>query len=203
MRVIREFDPDIVNVHFPTSQIDPLRWVTAIPHRWKLVATAHNSDIRCLPTSNAAEMKGFIRFYGFVDSFTAVNKDLLEEAIGLFPCLRSKGHLIENGVSEEWFNFLPQSSAAKESVLFVGRLEHVKGIDILLEAWHQVYQEVRWKYLLLAGDGCEALTYRRRAHELGLSQNVLFLGRKTHTELVSCTEMPVSLSFHRGGKDFL
>jgi len=182
-RVIREFQPDIINVHFPCSQISVLKWLTPFRHNWRLVATVHNSDIRCLPKSDLRAMAEISHFYEKVDGFTAVDKDLLEEATTLFPCLRSKCRLTPNGVSDEWFHQNPQLSGHGEAALFVGRLEHVKGVDIALEAWSRVHQQLHWKFLLLAGDGAERSNYQKRVTELGLSQSVRFLGMKTHTEL--------------------
>src|SRR5260370_13250420 len=126
-RVIREFQPDIINVHFPASQIAVLNWLTPLPRRWRLVATAHNSDIRCLPSSDRRAMAEFSHFYEAVDGFTAVNTVLLEEAAAAFPCLRSKRQLTLNGVSEEWFQETPQSAGQGHAAVFVWRSAHVTG----------------------------------------------------------------------------
>lgn len=182
-RALSEFQPDIINVHFPCSQIPVLNWLAPLPRRWRLVATVQNSEIRCLPKSDARAMREYTRFYELVDAVTAVSKDMLDETIQEFPCVRTKGHVVLNGIAEEWFDDDGEAIADEGSALFVGRLEHVKGVDILLEAWRQVAHRVRWKRLLLAGDGDEAAAYRAQVGERGLSNSVAFLGKKSHFEL--------------------
>src|SRR5262249_9134974 len=131
----------------------------------------------------ARAMGTFARFFEMVDAFTAVGEDLLQEAIEIFPCLSAKGHVIPNGLPEEWFTDEPSIPGREEPALFVGRLEHIKGVDVLLEAWRQVHHRLRWRQLLIAGDGGEANALQRRSAELGLSDSVLFLGRKSACEL--------------------
>lgn len=45
-RIIREFRPDIVHVHFPAGQSLPVVGAHALLHRFKPVIMIHNSDIR-------------------------------------------------------------------------------------------------------------------------------------------------------------
>ena len=185
MKALDEFRPDIIHVHFPCSQIGSLNWIMPLRRNWRLVATVHNSEIRCLPITDPGAMSQYRRFYGLVDAFTAVSRDLLDESVALFPSLRSKLRVIRNGVSDEWFDQIPRPrhAAMEGPALFVGRLEHVKGLDLLLVAWQQTHQRSRWNRLLVAGDGSQAMNYRRLAAELGIEESVTWLGRKRHDEL--------------------
>src|SRR6185295_18032885 len=51
-RVVYEFRPDIVNVHYPLTQIYSVIGAHTLPHRWRLVVTVHNSEIRVSPFIN-------------------------------------------------------------------------------------------------------------------------------------------------------
>lgn len=58
--------------------------------------------------------------------------------------------------------------------LFLGRLEAVKGLDTLLEAWHRS-ESGKHRRLLIVGDGAQAQALRQKRRRLGLS-NVTFEG---------------------------
>jgi glycosyltransferase involved in cell wall biosynthesis len=89
--------------------------------------------------------------------------------------------------------FVPEPEAAESSprpgrpyFLFVGRLERLKGVETLLEAFRG-YDAAD---LVVAGDGTEAPALRRQADGL---RNVRFLGRVAPSELARLYEGAVAL----------
>ena len=67
----------------------------------------------------------------------------------------------------------------KTVVLFVGRLEPVKGVDLLLAAWAQLSDHVRAKALLiLVGDGTERENLKTMTVSLGIEQSAILTGPK-------------------------
>ena len=68
----------------------------------------------------------------------------------------------------------------KPLVLFVGRLRHYKGLDVLLEAMSQVSAQ-----LVVVGAGPMAEVWQRQAVEAGLSDRVTFLGQVAEADLVA------------------
>jgi glycogen synthase len=60
------------------------------------------------------------------------------------------------------------------TLLYVGRLQHAKGADHLVEALADVPEAI----LLLAGEGPDRAALEARVGELGLSERVRFLGRR-------------------------
>jgi len=60
------------------------------------------------------------------------------------------------------------------TLLYVGRLQHAKGADLLVEAMAEVSDAT----LLLAGEGPDRAQLEARVAELGLEERVLFLGRR-------------------------
>jgi glycosyltransferase involved in cell wall biosynthesis len=183
-RVIREFAPDIVHVHYPLSQALPVIGAQAIPHRWRLVVTVHNSDIRVSPFQEPRIRPWQARLFERADAVTAVSESLLSDATELYPCIQGKGHVIYNGVGSTWFRKpAADSSAEGKYVLFVGRLNEVKGVDILLQAWKQVCARFPAVQLWFAGDGPELENLQAGAKESGIVSNVRFLGRTNQTDL--------------------
>lgn len=184
IKVIREFAPDIVHVHFPVSQSLPVIGAQIMPHRWRLVVTVHNSDIRVVPFEEPQIRPWQARLFERADAVTAVSQPLLDDATQLYPCISGKARVIHNGVGSMWFH-KPDSepSAAERYVLFVGRMSEVKGVDLLLRAWKQLSPCFPSIKLWLAGDGPQLESLQTFAKELEIFSRVRFCGRKQREEL--------------------
>lgn len=183
LRAVREFDPDIVNVHFPLIQSIPVVGAHSLPHKWRLVATVHNSDIRVAPFQDPSIRSWQARLFTRADAVTAVNQALLEDANSLFPEIGQKGHVILNGVGPEWFQPLQDTNHHQDYVLFAGRLNHVKGVDLLLNAWARVNRHFPQTALCIVGDGDQRQALEMLASDLGITDSVRFLGRKSQHDL--------------------
>jgi len=86
---------------------------------------------------------------------------------------------IPNGVDLLKFTpqLWPRNAADAVRLLFVGRLRHQKGLDVLLDALSLVEQPARF-YLRVVGDGPELASLRNRAQQTGLGAVVEFCGRQ-------------------------
>ncbi len=89
--------------------------------------------------------------------------------------------VIENGIDLNRFHDVVPSNVRREKnlgdtflFLFVGRLIHQKGVDILLNAFARVADA----HLLIAGDGVERAALEERSHALGIDSRVTFLGAR-------------------------
>jgi len=127
----------------------------------ELVKTCHRIVV---PTER--ERDSLVRFYG-AD----------EEKIGVVPC----------GVNLELFR--PEKSLPARQqlgfdpddrmLLYVGRFEPLKGLDILLEAMACLKSLDRLRLVIVGGDGeynSEHQLLRQKAHDLGISERCLFTG---------------------------
>lgn len=118
--------------------------------------------------------------------FVAVSRDtadFLARRIGIAP---DRIKVIPNAVD---FNvFGPQRVSGQQNrkklgisdrdiVLgFVGRLNHMKGVDLLIKAAALLLQRSQRYFLLLAGQGSERKSLEELAHQLGIETRVRFLG---------------------------
>ncbi|WP_372728612.1 glycosyltransferase family 4 protein [Nocardioides sp.] len=65
------------------------------------------------------------------------------------------------------------ATAPGSGVLYAGRLSHEKGVDVLLEAFTRIPEDIS---LTIAGGGPDRELLERRAGELGLAERVRFVG---------------------------
>lgn len=86
-------------------------------------------------------------------------------------------HVVPNGLDIETYQQKPETvEAASFDFVVVSRLVHRKGIDRLLEAMSVVTEAYPKAQLGIAGSGPERDRLERQAVELGISENVTFLG---------------------------
>jgi glycosyltransferase involved in cell wall biosynthesis len=183
-KIAREFQPDIVHVHYPAGQSLPVVGALALPHEWRCVVTLHGSDIRVSPIQDPEIRPWQARLFAKADAVTAVSAALLEDASQTYPVIRAKGRVVPNGVLPRWFA-VPSDHRAVDTrfALFVGRLHSVKGVDTLLKAWPQVNQGFPDAELWLVGDGPELSALQKQAASLGIESRVRFCGQLDQSQL--------------------
>ncbi len=111
-RLLRSFQPDVVNVHFPDAQIP---FVLDLRRRFdfRLVVSLHGHDVQRFaedeeqaPTTRA--LRSLLRE---ADAVTACSRHLLDRACRLEPKVQAKGTVIYNGIDPA----LPGSCAVPPS----------------------------------------------------------------------------------------
>jgi glycosyltransferase involved in cell wall biosynthesis len=108
-----------------------------------------------------------------------------ENCVQAYGMSSSQVEVVHNGIeiedirrqSEEEFEAASQFRDEDVNVVFVGRVNHRKGLDILLRAVQRVEAAVPNIKLLVIGPG-EIASYRELATELGVEGRVEFLGEK-------------------------
>lgn len=89
--------------------------------------------------------------------------------VGHVPC---RSRVIHNGVlADELMPRALDDDAA--DFLFIGELRHLKGIDVLLEALHEVHRTAAANALIV-GEGPDAAVFRKRVADLRLDRSVTF-----------------------------
>ena len=114
--------------------------------------------------------------------YHAISRQIADaiEAVGL-PA--SRLHRIPNAVDVERFR-VARDPAAREALcpgaefvaLYVGRLEAIKNLPVLLQAWASALARDDRAWLLLAGEGSERERLEALAQQLGIASRVRFLG---------------------------
>lgn len=92
--------------------------------------------------------------------------------------------VIPNGLDHERYSRGPDA-ADEDLVVFVGRLEYYKGVDVLLEAWPRVLAERPGARLVLVGAGTAEGELRRRAGGGRLGASVSFEGFVSEEEKIA------------------
>jgi glycosyltransferase involved in cell wall biosynthesis len=104
-------------------------------------------------------------------------KQLFQNKIGLGHC---RSTVVHNGLWDEEFQQQPLAANAKD-LLFVGEMRKLKGVDVLLRAIAQLKPR-RLVTCCFVGEGADLQAFKQLAIELGLSDQVAFVGRKTMNE---------------------
>ena len=118
-----------------------------------------------------------LRSADFITTPTRRAANLLEAAAGLDGVLA-----ISCGIDASKFANAKPTSNENPSILFLGRLDYEKHIHNLLKAVAMLPKSLNVK-VELVGDGGERKHLEQLAFELGIAQNVKFLGHITDEEL--------------------
>lgn len=114
-----------------------------------------------------------------------VSGSLLAGLKSLMPWIGEKTMIIPNMIREDMF--LPPSQPRKSDpfvFIWAGRLEHVKGVDLLLKAVHSLKDLTDKSFTVrLAGRGSLRAELEQMARELEVSHLVHFLGRLSREEM--------------------
>jgi glycosyltransferase involved in cell wall biosynthesis len=185
-RLVKEFRPQVVNVHFPEHQIDSvLRLRRQIDFR--LIVSLHGHDVLRFVNGNgpqnghrAASLRRLTTLLQSADAVTAVSENLLGEALQLEPAIRTKAQVIPNGVEVERFAAAAAYQHQRSYILAVGRLVQAKGLDLLIEAFARLKARPD---LIIAGSGEEFAALQQQVRGLGLADSVHFFGQASRDEV--------------------
>jgi len=170
---LRRIDPQIVHAQSVLVGLYGVlaKWILNKP----FVVWGQGYDFQSTKRRSAIVLK-------HADAVIALSGDMKRELQHLWP---RNVFIIPNGIRLQAFEKISRAAARRDLdigemvkiVLFVGRLDPIKGLKYLIEAMpaiKEVEPEVR---LLLVGDGPERRELERLANKLGLSECVIFVGR--------------------------
>ncbi len=84
--------------------------------------------------------------------------------------------LLPNGVDAGCFRPQAEAQSAEVSLLFIGRLDDMKGVDVLLKAFQAVCSALPQTSLVIVGDGPSRPDLENLARSLNLGEAVCFKG---------------------------
>lgn len=186
---IKEFEPDIVHIqmHFPISR---MALNEARKRNIPVVATNHfmpdnlthylHLPHKVTNLIHKAAWADAARVFRKAQGMSAPTKtavDLMQ------PQLHQPMEVISNGIDLQRFN--PQNDGTpararyhlpnKPTVLFVGRLDKEKQVDVVLRAVAEARKTIDLHFVA-AGHGAEENTLKKLARELGIAEHVTFTG---------------------------
>lgn len=89
----------------------------------------------------------------------------------------SKIHVLPNGIDfEDILNIGPYETVEYPSILYLGNLSKIKGIDVLLKAVPIIRKKIPNLHIYIAGSGTEEEELKKLVKELNIEENVKFLG---------------------------
>ena len=172
----RAFEPDIIHAHwwFPNGLVGT--WTARMAEK-PLVTTLHGTDVR-LARTVAFSRPGFRHVLQHSAAVTAVSQFLADEAQKVVST--SAPQVAPMPVATDLFS--PSSNGGRQSnrLLFVGRLNAQKGIEMLLRALAVTTSKPS---LDVVGDGPDAERLKALAGELEIGDRVRWIGALPQQQL--------------------
>lgn len=141
------------------------------------ILTGHGGDIMSMNKGFLKDLKK--NAFEKASQVVVVSKQLAEKVREMAPSVEPQ--IISMGCDTTMFssayrkeNYFSQND--RKVILFVGRLEEVKGVEYLIDAME--YTEAK---LVIVGGGSLEVSLKKRAERFG--ERIEFLGPKTHAEL--------------------
>lgn len=197
---------DIVHAHYWLSgwaaHLLQRYWDIPFVHMFHTLAVLKNS-VQASPPESVLRLQVEQGLARVADAIIAANPDERETIVNELGAPPSRLCTVPPGVDAEHFRPLDRAAARsrlgialdRPVALFIGRIDPVKGIDVLLRAWQRIAQELapRQPLLLFLGGGFDSAAGLRPdaalsrvmadARELGIAETVRFLGSRPQGEL--------------------
>jgi glycosyltransferase involved in cell wall biosynthesis len=178
-RALREqlrLRPALLHAHwwFPSGVLGAaMKRLSPLP----LVTTMHGSDVR-LARSTKAARSTFRWVIGSSDASTSVSRWLSEQAHTIAPAGRPP---IVAPMPAATSLFTPGPGRERNRLLYVGRLNAQKGVELLLRALALLQHQAT---LDIVGDGADAESLHRLALSLGIAERIVWHGALPQDKLV-------------------
>ena len=189
-------NPDVINVHFLDDSVFYALLAKKI-FKKKVVVSIHGSGILVFAKRNWIHKYLVIKLLSSADWISVVSSELKEKIIEMANINSKKITVIGNGVDKLWFNISANicantsakiQSLVKNSpmfILFYGRLEKVKGVDVLIKAFSKFVMKFPKYKLIIVGDGNEKDKLMKLVQEKKLVEQVYFPGFVKH-DAIQC-----------------
>lgn len=199
LRIVREFKPDLLHVHWRVTSIfaQLAKFALGVP----FVSTIHLLGI------GESRMHQLFSYWGKrTIAISSECRDYLTESFHIPP---SHIDLIFNGADSTHFRVPSVGERNDASVALginngdfiislTGRLEEVKGHDLLLQATAPLAQKGLPLSLLFAGEGSKKAQLVDIAQGLGLAEKVHFLGHTDPCQVLWASDISVLPSYKEG-----
>lgn len=190
-RSIQRFKPHVVNLHYagnPSFFVWTIMNLFSVP----LIVSLHGSDVWIEARRSPFDRWVFRRLVARAEAVTGCSMSLLEDAAAFAPEVLTKAVPIHNGVDHQAFADALAYSHPRPYIASVGRLDHCKGFDMLIDAFARIAPDFPDYDLLIAGSGTVHDDLQAQIDHLGLSERVKLIGSLLNP-------MPLA-SFYKGAR---
>ena len=191
LSVIKTFQPDILHVYTATPD-GVLGLLIRKEFSIPLVVSLIGSDINVWPFRSKLIYRLTKEVISEADKIVAVSNALKKKACEI-TSPKNPIAVIYNGCDAEKFAFdktarfylRTKFNIPKQSFvfLFIGNILKTKGVFELLEAFYLLTKKLPDTYLIFIGDGKERKVLVQKATRIGISNEVIFVGRRPHEEI--------------------
>lgn len=182
IKLLRRYNYDVIHAHWiiPQGLVALLaRPFAKVPPT--IVATSHGGDLFALKGGLLARVKRWVT--QGADHLTVVSSTMKAKAVEQQLKDEKSTSVIPMGVDSRGAFRPPREGSARKGLLFVGRLVNKKGIEYLLQALPRVLEQNPNETLTIIGSGPLQASLEDLARNLGISEQVLFLGSLINTEI--------------------
>ena len=176
-------------IFFDSSDITKIN----ISHTLELLKKIHNEQYK-IDNKRFEEEKKFNNFFDYVLAFSEQEKEVLLSEYGY-----KTSQIIEStpGYKDDIFYYIPKVKARnhfdfyqnEKLILFVGRLDYLKGLDIAIEVINLSKKNNKNYKLLIAGGDVGSREQKKLIKELDkmkISESIIWLGSLSQKELNYC-----------------
>lgn len=193
-RIIRDFKPDVLNIHFPDAQ-NFLFPFLKLPAHCRIMTSIHGHEVlRYFEAKEEMVLEDKKKLNKAEKRTRNELKTLLEASNIIYACSKwmvgKTEHLFEGGAklnvaalpnfvdAQRFEKPLVQTSNSEQKYIFAfGRLEVHKGFDQLIKAF-KVFTTLNQKgFLYIAGSGTKKVALLTLTNKLNIEHRVVFLGK--------------------------
>ncbi|MCF6204860.1 MAG: glycosyltransferase family 4 protein [Methylococcaceae bacterium] len=184
IKILRQHPVKVIHAHWliPQGFLALLARIFS-SNKPTILCTSHGGDLYGLNDPISKVIKRYV--IKNVEKMTVVSSAMQNEILKLvpeasLPSVAPMGTDLTN-------LFTPDDSVQREKyqLLFVGRLVEKKGLVYLLKALPEIISKFPEIQLRIAGSGPEQQILEKLAESLKIQQHIQFLGRLSHSELVT------------------
>jgi len=109
--------------------------------------------------------------------------------------------ILHNGVNEQFFTPKQKKSQGEKQILYVGRMDHEKGVFDLLNCAQHLCSKRSDLFFNFVGDGRDLTKLKQKSKKMGLEDRVTFTGQLDRDKLVQMyqdADLFVFPSYHEG-----
>lgn len=199
-KIFIDFNPEVINIHFPTVQLKYVDLLASFPNV-RLVVSFHGHDVtywlknanhmiipekRETPSWDKQNFGQLQKLVSAAHSITTCSDWLFLMLKHLLPSVDSVNQMTtHNAVDISRFSESLSEDVATENYIFAfGRLEKHKGFHILIEAFEIIATLNQNIKLMIGGDGIEKSNLKHLIHSKNLDERVHLVGRLNPDEVV-------------------